>query len=549
MRFALLVLMSGAALAQYQPPGGGGTPGPPGPPSPYYIYPETFGAVGDNSHDDTAAINSAIASALSAGVCSNTITCIIQFQAKTYKTTATLTLAGSYVHLVGMGMSGGGGSTIINSTATTGDLLDITGTGANCAAGSAFWNSVENMTFTRVTAATAGHGINITDACWTTLREVQVTDSWSNIYVNGSADTVFQDTQASFTTSSASTRSNYELDSSSNPNNSTYFRRSAADGSGGGAVTGLYIHGACIADVFATDFSSSNGKYGVVITSTYTSSPLSGCNGDVHLVNPILDNPTTAGVQVNNVYSGGLPAVDINGGYVNGGNSGEIGVDIENSAGVNVRGMQLRLSTSGIGVKIAGSNSSADVIQGNILQVTATGVSINGSGSHVIIGNTCSGISGNAVTTCFAFVNSSNNVVRSNSASGTYTTALSFDSSSGSNQADGNNWAFSAVSDSGTGNTLGLLTSGSQALGTSSISANTCASTVTISVSNLKATDRLEWVPSADISGQTGYSYTSTDGLKIYSWMGTGSINFHVCNGTGSPITPGAVTLNYWAFR
>ena len=52
-------------------------------------------------------------------------------------------------------------------------------------------------------------------------------------------------------------------------------------------------------------------------------------------------------------------------------------------------------------------------------------------------------------------------------------------------------------------------------LGTSSITANSCATVVTTTATGVASTDVISWTPNADISGQTGYSYTATDGLKI----------------------------------
>ena len=93
------------------------------------------------------------------------------------------------------------------------------------------------------------------------------------------------------------------------------------------------------------------------------------------------------------------------------------------------------------------------------------------------------------------------------------------------------------------------VASGSQALGTITIPANSCATAINVSATGVASTDTINWTPNADISGATGYSYTSTDGLKIYLWPTSGNVNFHVCNGTATAITPGAVTLNWRVYR
>ena len=93
------------------------------------------------------------------------------------------------------------------------------------------------------------------------------------------------------------------------------------------------------------------------------------------------------------------------------------------------------------------------------------------------------------------------------------------------------------------------VASGTATLGTGAIAANTCAAAVTVSATGVLTTDVISWTPNADISGVTGFAVASTDGLIIYPYPTANNVNFKVCNGTGSSITPGsAVTLN-WAVR
>jgi len=94
----------------------------------------------------------------------------------------------------------------------------------------------------------------------------------------------------------------------------------------------------------------------------------------------------------------------------------------------------------------------------------------------------------------------------------------------------------------------GLTTnvSGTSALGTSAITANSCATTVTTSATGVATTDAITWTPNADIESVNGYGVgASGDGLVIYAWPTANNVNFKVCNATGSSITPGAVTLNW----
>ena len=91
--------------------------------------------------------------------------------------------------------------------------------------------------------------------------------------------------------------------------------------------------------------------------------------------------------------------------------------------------------------------------------------------------------------------------------------------------------------------------SGTQALGVSSIPANSCATTITVTATGTLSTDSVQVTANADINGATGYSYTATDGLKVYWYPTTDAVKINVCNGTGTAIVPGAVTLNVLVTR
>jgi hypothetical protein len=95
---------------------------------------------------------------------------------------------------------------------------------------------------------------------------------------------------------------------------------------------------------------------------------------------------------------------------------------------------------------------------------------------------------------------------------------------------------------------------GTATLGTTPIGANACAAAVqptasTGSLTTVASTDTITWTPNADISGVTGYGKAGTDGLIIYPFASAGAVNFTVCNGTGTGITPGAVSLDWKVIR
>lgn len=83
------------------------------------------------------------------------------------------------------------------------------------------------------------------------------------------------------------------------------------------------------------------------------------------------------------------------------------------------------------------------------------------------------------------------------------------------------------------------IASGTAILGTSPISAKTCATVVTSSAAGVDPTDVISYSFNAAPSG----AYTA--GLFIQSYVTPGNVSFLVCNPTASSLTPAAATLNW----
>jgi hypothetical protein len=80
-------------------------------------------------------------------------------------------------------------------------------------------------------------------------------------------------------------------------------------------------------------------------------------------------------------------------------------------------------------------------------------------------------------------------------------------------------------------------------VGTTLISANTCTGSTTVSMPGVLTTSAFNFTPNADVSGVTGWG--SSGGLLVDAWPTSGTLNYKVCNSTGSNITPGSsVTFN-----
>lgn len=93
------------------------------------------------------------------------------------------------------------------------------------------------------------------------------------------------------------------------------------------------------------------------------------------------------------------------------------------------------------------------------------------------------------------------------------------------------------------------IAAGATALGTSSISSGACATVVTATATGALSTDAVVIIPNASIKAVTGYAPSTSGGLSIVAFPSANLISVDVCNWSASPITPGAVTLNWAVLR
>jgi len=78
---------------------------------------------------------------------------------------------------------------------------------------------------------------------------------------------------------------------------------------------------------------------------------------------------------------------------------------------------------------------------------------------------------------------------------------------------------------------------------TTAVTGNSCsAAATTVTMTGLTSTMTITFTPNADITASVGWG--STGGLVIVAWPTTNTVNYKICNQTGSSITPGAVTWN-----
>lgn len=100
-----------------------------------------------------------------------------------------------------------------------------------------------------------------------------------------------------------------------------------------------------------------------------------------------------------------------------------------------------------------------------------------------------------------------------------------------------------------TGSFSRLIANGTIALGTGAITSGTCATVVTVAATGVATTDVISFGLNGDVTAVTGYTASTSGGLRVDVYPTANNVNAKVCNPTSSSITPGAVTLNFNVIR
>jgi parallel beta-helix repeat protein len=491
------------------------------------FYPETYGAVGNGITDDTVAIQAAITAAQSAGGGT------VQFGAKTYLVTASLTITSSNVILAGVTS----GSTTITCNSASADIIQVTGTGAFQSGTNIFYTQFRNLRVSRSVSPTGtASGFHLILTNNTKFYNVESFDS-SRCFWHGSAGnalTEYQQCEAAFTaTTTTGTVYGWYLDGGNFGNFSGRNLDSLVINAASGASTiyGLYLTGAYVADLYCEGFETSECHYGVYINAL-TSGTGFGIsnyqNDNIHFVRCIQDNCQIAAYSINNLY-GYNSYVEISGGYVAAftGASTPL-IDIENSAGVIITNVNIRYGGNGTGtnpgVYINGSHSTNNIVSGNSLyaQDAGTAIAVNGANGNTINNNAIYGYAGAAFTVGIRLTGASFNTIDGNNLSGTGTTGISLDASSNSN--GGVNVVdptsiTTPLSNSGSSNFVTIAATGGGSTGLTSLFAKTWYTTSQRVLGNI-------------------YQNTTGQPLVVMGWVGSGGSTLTaVCDSSSSPST------------
>ena len=335
---------------------------------------EWFGMVGDwngtSGTDNTTPFQFALNS-LGAGC--------VDLLAKAYKVTAAVSITtpskgvcGSqdgYVPQTGLEINSGPASTII-STSASADIIDVAGSGSDYLA----WNNFSNFGMGRTVAATGtATGLSVSFVGGMTVKNVTSNDSIRGFYFKGipsfgigeitnpicnwGTAGVTQTTNTTWACLYFDSADGTALDSAR-----VKYGASSDHQTLTGTTYGVIDTGTQINDLVVEGFETENMQYGEAYIYSGTTSNIG--SSDIHVLHPIDNDCRISCLYFSGLTQGSTPSVEVTGGWSSpSATAGTVGhiVDVINSYGVNIRGLQVTqhttaTSTAGISISGGGSN-------------------------------------------------------------------------------------------------------------------------------------------------------------------------------------------------
>lgn len=292
------------------------------------VFPEWFGALGDGSTDDYAAINKAVTSLASTRG-------VVLFSAKTYKMSSTVTISSSNLILRGSG----NWATRIVTTGASQSAFQFTGVSS---ASKINHNGVEDMFIYKSVTATGGVGILLSHCAVATLKNLQISDFGIGVQLANATNTLVSNVVCSNSSGNFNFIGFYADGTDPNGNVSSKFENCSVDAAGNtGTSVGFYnvstAAGGNINDVYFENCATASCYSGYKIDG---SNQLSNAWGDIIINNPIVDYFTDYGILIANMPTGSQTTIQ--GGWIDPKPLGTdtISLYVYQSSGVIINGTQ-----------------------------------------------------------------------------------------------------------------------------------------------------------------------------------------------------------------
>ena len=365
---------------------------------------EWFGAIGDwngsAGTDNTANIQKAINSVTSGQ---------IVLQAETYAVSSALTITESNVGVRGtvpllaapfLFPTPTSASVIINTSASA-DTLDIFGTSLANNIVNARFEDFAVVRSVLPTGTATGFSLNYTYGMF--INRVVSADSIRGFYIHSSGSNGVGRITNSVAeygynglTEPAGNYYGWYLDSADGASNNSLRLEGASAFNGAGAtpnIYGMYITGTAVNDLMNYGFETAQVNYGVYIN--YTGTGIPGTQTDLHFYGGIHDRCAISCYYISGLPLTGYSSVEINGGWAEDQSTTNATVDIENSGGVEVTGLQFGWGAPPLAVYINGGSTN-NIHDNNFFMLGLNGIVINNSNSNIVHHNT---LFANGVTT------------------------------------------------------------------------------------------------------------------------------------------------------
>lgn len=423
----------------------------------YDVYPEWWGAVGDNTTDDTTAIQNAINAVSGAGLGYMTtesstppsgIGCVV-LGAKVYKVTSGLTVAASFVRIRGQGMR----ASILMCNSATADILTVAGTGTSNTTGAVWVHFSDFAVMRNVAPSGTPSGFVWKNALWCFGERLESWDSMRGFLINPVGSV--QHINLSFCQAVGGNQT----------------------GTNTASASGFYINGGVNSSIVTDCVVASNGigfnlqtAVDFILTRPNCATAGTGINitgagsSDIQILDPVIEGGSASlNIQTVNPASG---KIVIRGGYFHG--TSDLNIVLANASNVEIIGGDCPAGgTNGTVYFDGGSHD--NLISGLFISVvagsgTAMGITIDGTtggagaARNVISNCIFQGPSANHGATALRCINGAvHNTFVGNSISGFWTTGISLDATSNNNCVVGNTVdptnVTTPISDAGTGST------------------------------------------------------------------------------------------------